>query len=404
MDYEEELKLAIEMSYEDSDCGSDDENPPSLTTESVERQRSSSPDASARRRAALAGAKENWARKQGQVAQIQQGQQALITGLQNQPHRELAFDEDLEGRRVVVFKGNIGCSWTLGPLLSGRLIKVLVEDCEDCTLRIGCNLLTQSLEVSHCGRVTILLDHAVATVQVDLCADATVVLAPAAVAATKVYSATNGRLAVDVPSSTQHEELQQAAQGARQYVTQLLDGVLTTEAVVRDAARGNHPTTAREAAAAAAATPPPVSVGPVADESSAAAIHKAEGRSCIKRGEHQAAMLHYTQALTALGLEAETRDSRADCLARRAGCLLKLAQFPEALADADRCLALVRNHPKGLFRRGLALAGLGRVEARVALELALAAHPRPASHMVISTTRGSIAAALQQLPPAAMAC
>lgn len=84
---------------------------------------------------------------------------------------------------------------------------------------------------------------------------------------------------------------------------------------------------------------------------------KASGNALFARGEYDAAVSAYTSALACAGVPA---DLALQCRANRAQALLKLDEFGRALADAEDVLRRDRTHLKCMYRRGLALEGLGR--------------------------------------------
>jgi tetratricopeptide (TPR) repeat protein len=195
---------------------------------------------------------------------------------------------------------------------------------------------------------------------------------------------------------------EQAAE--RQFVTQLVEGALATEPVVRTA--GNQPTTAREVAATRREVAAAVAGGADARAAEELLSHleapsplrevdrsKAEGNRAFKEHDYAQALVHYVQAAAALGAATgpEADELRAACLSNRAACQLKLGRLNEALADADACLAMAPARArtaaaawrrpwlaKAAFRRGVALHALGRYgEACPALCWALELHPLP---------------------------
>ena len=78
-----------------------------------------------------------------------------------------------------------------------------------------------------------------------------------------------------------------------------------------------------------------------------------QGNDLFRRGDYGAAAARYAEALKVKADDAMT-------LANRAECYLRVRQFHLALVDADAALAADPSHHKALYKRAMALNGLGR--------------------------------------------
>ncbi|KAG8458108.1 hypothetical protein KFE25_012768 [Diacronema lutheri] len=93
--------------------------------------------------------------------------------------------------------------------------------------------------------------------------------------------------------------------------------------------------------------------------SDAAAEAKAKGNDAFKAQKFEEAIEHFTAAISA--------DPSGHVLySNRSASYASLHQYDEALADADKCIALNGAWGKGYSRKGAALIGLGRLEDAIA--------------------------------------
>ena len=286
-----------------------------------------------------------------------------------------------------------------------RVAKVFVENCTNVVVTVRCLVITQHLEVWNCAGATFRLETPVATVQADSCVDCVVALARRERLGAVVHATCEGRLEVTWPRDASADaadeahvanadtEALDAAETDRvdvlaneralappsasrpvgetpQFITRLVDSVVTTERVVRD--KDEYPTTAREmaldrAAAARAgdaearsaiARNEPVEAGAAAAR---AEKRRKDGNERFKEGDYAQAVAHYTSCL-------ELDEKNHVAYANRSACFLKLGHHERALSDARRCVAIEPGFVKGRFRVGLALHALGRfAEAAAAL-------------------------------------
>nr|BAN66008.1 tetratricopeptide repeat domain containing protein [Babesia bovis] len=99
------------------------------------------------------------------------------------------------------------------------------------------------------------------------------------------------------------------------------------------------------------------------------ADHKQLGNEAFKAGRFLDAVQHFTAAIQA-------NPSDGILYSNRSGAYASLQRFQEALDDANQCVSLKPDWPKGYSRKGLALYKLGRLqEARTAYQEGLKIDP-----------------------------
>ena len=98
-----------------------------------------------------------------------------------------------------------------------------------------------------------------------------------------------------------------------------------------------------------------------------------EGNALFKAGNVTAAAAKYTECI-----DSDSQDALS--LANRAECYLRARQFTLALRDADAARAADPSKPKALYKRAMALNGLGRYpDAVKTLKELLAVEPEDAA-------------------------
>lgn len=327
------------------------------------------------------------------------------------------------------------------------LIKIFINNVHNCTLLIKCKLISGTIELHNCSNVVIKVDKdaTVATVQADLSENITFEFndAPSgkntAMPGQKMIywgedrddrifhaGVKNMRVRVVrdgfVETETVADYIKDGATAAGnasleecQFVTSVVNGIMTTEKVVRAGSSTGTNTRAmteremeeervrREKAAAMAIDmaenmikiqdkdgneikkvdgPTPV-VDSVDDdiEEIYASMPKAEihaivhecdqnkqrGNEAFGSGEYAQAILLYSLALDKAD-ELPDKDSEKHLFPRdivfsnRSACFLKLGQHEKALNDAVRALEINPDNIKAVFRRGLSLHASGRYE------------------------------------------
>ena len=301
-----------------------------------------------------------------------------------------------------------------------RVAKVFVENCENVVVTVRCLVITQTLEIWNCADVSLRFDEPVATVQADSCRDCALILKKRDHLGAVVHATCEGSLFVRWPedetnvvneneptsysknpsteSSMTSIDLVANEQGTSpafgpvtlsksginetpQFITRLIDSVLTTERVIRD--KDEYPTTAREmlldradlAKAGDADAKKAIERNePIELDTSFARAEKRRvlGNVSFKNGDYAQAVVHYTSCL-------QLDSNNHVAYANRSACFLKLGDFEKALRDATRCAEMAPTFVKGRFRVGLALHALGRfAEAAAALAEAERLDPKNA--------------------------
>lgn len=95
---------------------------------------------------------------------------------------------------------------------------------------------------------------------------------------------------------------------------------------------------------------------------------KAQGNQALSNGKVDEALELFTRAIDLGGSDAA---ARAILYSNRAACQMKLGDFSQALADAETCIRLDSDYPKGWSRKASALFSLNRLkEAKACFEAA----------------------------------
>lgn len=177
----------------------------------------------------------------------------------------------------------------------------------------------------------------------------------------KIYTAGSTNITVSVVS---HEDVVVSYQelvsvldddgtpaNERQFVTQLVNGKMTTEPVVR---LGSAPSTRRELVSGDEHV--------TLDAQRQAELSKEKGNESFGNREYAQAGIFYTMAMeTAPALpDGSANPLKAICLSNRAATFLKLGQPEKALEDAKACVELNPRNCKGWFRYGLSLHAMER--------------------------------------------
>ena len=111
-----------------------------------------------------------------------------------------------------------------------------------------------------------------------------------------------------------------------------------------------------------------------------AAKLKAEGNDLFRQEKFSDAAERYSQAI-------ENDPSEAALYSNRAACYASLEKWEESLQDANTCLELRPDWPKGYFRRALALSKTGHVlEGRSMCDVGLRLDPESKELSDLRTT------------------
>jgi len=303
-------------------------------------------------REGLKKAKKLWQRRQDEEA----AQRCVITEKDTHAVIDAARVGDAN---VVTIKGCENATVFLDKDL--KLVKVFLEDCKECVVRLHCALVTSFVEVSRCEGVCLETAVLLHTVQCDICDRVTIrwmnpkVFDAAAPDGPRVYSAACTALCIDAGGGRLActDNLDEAvdcgtAKDEQQFVTQFFEGALLTERVVQGTAKRLVGATQRELDAAGE-TPQTIAEEARAD----AEREKAAGNQAFSQREYGQAAVHYTVCLDK-PIYCSGRP-RAVLLANRSACFLKLGQHAQAEEDAAEAVAADATYCKGHFRQGLAM-------------------------------------------------
>ena len=336
------------------------------------------------------------------------------------------------------------------------VIKVFLSNLHNCTILLKCKIISGSIEVSHCSNVVIRVEKeaTVATVQADLCEDITIEFRDAPSGKNtnirgqpkiywgedkedRIFHAGVKKMRVVITRDDYIETERMCdyiADGAKQignatpeeyqFVTSVVDGDVTTEAVVRagqttgenvramtqrelDAEKDKREQAAKMAVGMAenmikfkekgkevtksetAAVAPKVET-PKVEEEEIMEVYGSMGKAeidqivaeCDKnktRGNEAFGAGEYAQAILLYSLALDKADELPDdpsdgekqlfprdvTLSNRAACFMKLGQHEKAEADAKRAMEINPKNIKALFRRGLSLHALARYQEAI---------------------------------------
>lgn len=303
------------------------------------------------------------------------------------------------------------------------LIKLVLENLENCTVMVKCKFITGTIEFHRCRNVHIICDPTavVTTIQADLSQNVTIQfrdpgtnpkLFHAGVSQMLVQLERDGILESSLMADYEQDGAEAVGAATKEefrFVTQLVDGAWVTEKVIkadtvalteRDLQKekerraqatkmatamaedmikikdkdGNELVSKRET------TVPPEAdvVEEVLTDSIKFALEecvqfKARGNEAFAAGEYGQAILQYSLALdksTQLG--DDTLFPLDVIYANRSACFLKLGQHEKAEADAQSSLKINPEYIKAKFRLGLSLHAMGRYEE--ALPILAGAH------------------------------
>jgi len=354
---------------------------------------------------ALQKAKELWESKTAEDAK--KTPTVTVSGKANET---IDITEELLGSTVCVLhlQSNHNCQIKFNV---GKVAKVLVEQCNDCTVTIGpnCSVLTSTVEVWKCNRVTLNAQKEIGTVQVDLCQQANIIfpdencLDQVVQAAVEVLDVrftqspqsnfVSGlkqmRQQLDNDNPTDKEQqLQSLEDPTTQFISRRVNGKILTEKVVRLV--NDFPSTLRENSEFISKTKTgekdlkelsqnvrkflggdvetkkeldekegalgltPSLETPEEIAASRAEAKRLKGNEEFKTGSVNQAILHYTESLLII--------QSAAVYANRAACFLKVGELQKALDDTEECLKMDPKYVKAHFRRGVCLMELERYE------------------------------------------
>lgn len=340
--------------------------------------------------------------------------------VENLKDQKNEYDQDaLPENPILHFQGNSGCHFSVAEGTS--MIKLLVEDCKDCTIMLpkGMRLVTSVVEMWSCENVHFQSQIEIGTLQLDISRSL------------KISFAEVKQLGQMVQAGVEHLEVEFHNDSARnfksgttlireticpdlnpddrttQFITRLIDGQILTEEIIRlsndfpttlrEKAKHDEQIKAKEAALTTMAQNMVSGVGKAlgeketkkiqeqvdiakqknqeelsrdVGESARADYRRMLGNEQFKIGEFQQAAVHYTEAL-------DLDSTNAAVWANRAMCWLKLANPQRALTDCDKCLELDPKYTKAHFRRGVALLKMDKyVDACLSFRTTLDLDPK----------------------------
>lgn len=297
--------------------------------------------------------------------------------------KEVILDSKyLQNKPVLLVRSSKRSKFKLPSRLGHRVVKIFVQECEDCIFDFETETITQHTEISYCKNITINVRAPLATLQLDLCEKVKVNYHQALFdKETKIYHAGVSSLQVETHEGHSHKA-DYLADGAvataespaeeQQFLTQLHHEKehLYTERVLRT--RGDMPTTQTEVDTLKG-TAEEDEVTPQTQER-AAELKKIGGNEAFSNGEYAQAAVFYTEAIH---MAPAGSDLLHKCYANRAFCFQKLGQHEKAEEDARKCIELKPDFVKGHFRLGLALHARGKYfEALPVLSKALELEPK----------------------------
>ncbi|KAK3277741.1 hypothetical protein CYMTET_14267 [Cymbomonas tetramitiformis] len=304
--------------------------------------------------------------------------------------------KDLPELPVLHLKNNKNCELIIPE--ETKIVKLLVEDCHNCTVTLNGKVATEVAEVWSCNDTTVILCSAVKTLQVDLCKELTVKfslksnfgsLVQAGIYGLHLRFADSPSEDMDTDFTALKEQYPDINDQTDQFITRLIDGVLCTEQIVR--LKNEFPTTMREQNAFeqeqtknAEAMEDAVrqmlgssigeqvansdqrkleelaeavsgDKGGIATKEDRADYKKNQGNDAFKAGNHLQATVFYTEAIVL------TPDNHI-VYSNRCACFLKTGEYGKALQDAEKSLELDPSFVKGHFRKGLSLSALERYD------------------------------------------
>lgn len=233
------------------------------------------------------------------------------------------------------------------------VLKVFIERCQNCRIRLEGKVRTSSVEVWKCQGLVIEVQQSLGMLQIDEC------LGPVQI----VYSSQEHFGDIyhqNVPglSAGWGEASWSIGRASQvQHVTRLSGATeaepLCTVEVSRN--KNDFPLTVPtpKYCGQPEQEPPPASDKNREVASVQAREMKEKGNSAFRASDFMQAAAYYSQALDL--------DSCAHTVwANRAQCWLKLGNHEKALADAIRCTEICPEYAKGWFRKGISLHAIGR--------------------------------------------
>jgi len=258
---------------------------------------------------------------------------------------------DVEGKALCLLESE-GVTY----VLSGGLVKVMLDRCRCVRLRIEGGVTTSTVEVCRCEDVELELCHPLGTLQVDECVAPVRVRYAERDHVGRVYHQNSPGLSIGWGGPECRLRAVGSA-GPAQFCTRLgpagAGEPLITDAVCRDGSEYLVEPPARAPASA---------VQPDAEAAAAAAgeerrlraeQQRQAGNDMFRANDFMQAAMHYTESV-------QLDPAVGAVWANRSQCWLKLGDYERALADAVRCTEVEPANPKGWFRKGVSLHAMQR--------------------------------------------
>eukprot|EP01130_Rhizamoeba_saxonica_P018929 TRINITY_DN9658_c0_g1_i1.p1 TRINITY_DN9658_c0_g1~~TRINITY_DN9658_c0_g1_i1.p1 ORF type:complete len:373 (-),score=102.34 TRINITY_DN9658_c0_g1_i1:96-1214(-) len=305
------------------------------------------------------------------------------------------FDRSNLGKKpVVYFKQCRGCEFTIGHRAS--VVKVLIEDCHDCVIRLDGSIKTNVVEIWKCTNTVVHINTDVFTLQVDLC-DGLTLSFEHKKQLSSIIEAGMRNFAIEFKDSEDFnfhsgfDVLEAKYPGINdqtdQFITRWVDKEILTEEIIR--LPNGYPTTEREkqifdeqkdkndAATLEYLENFLTTAGPSLGLSEAELIAKSvEGRATEQelveiqsqanmkkmRGNKFYSKGNYEQALALYSEGLEIDPENAVLYSNRSATNYNLGNIEAALEDANKCIEVDGDFMKGYLRKGEALVKLEQWE------------------------------------------
>lgn len=325
-----------------------------------------------------------------------------ISGLKDVERTIKPTDEGMPDLPVLIIRDCSGCKLTLAPEI--YCIKVQVEHCTGTTVDIQARVLTETVEAWGCEDVSVRAGVKASTVQIDKCTDLRLTYAsasyfdrimstgarkttvafedepalsteidfdalqaerPSMALSDEIDQFITRRLKAGEPLTTElvirlcnefpttEREVREFEQRTKMHADKLdevVDGMLGSSLgkTLTEQEREQMKTMLREQAEQASQAQAEAEQTVEGRHAARVEFKKKQGNEAFKASEYQQAAVFYTEALSL--------DAKQHALySNRAACFLKLGRYQQAREDAEECIKLAPDFPKGHFRLALAL-------------------------------------------------
>lgn len=325
--------------------------------------------------------------------EMEEKKKIIIDGLDGEEEGTVVLDDArLQGRRVIVLRNCCGIEFHLvrPRSIHDSIIKVFIEGCTSCVVKVEVPIVTSMIEISHCKELRVeIKKYPVNTMQIDVSSKLHVEYMDENIFGNhmngknngdRIYHAGVSDMILRVPISSEKESktmerkidyladgaVRVSEESAEEYqfasFVNWEDGTasLVTEKVHRV---GTRLFTQSELDKRKKENQEDTMVQMHSEDVKIRECenHKAEGNKEFGNGNYGQAVLFYSMAIDkSSNLVERTYDERNICFSNRSACFLKLGQHEKALEDAESCIQLTPDYVKGQFRKGLALHAMGK--------------------------------------------